>query len=81
MIMLIISYNLMRVKSHYGSKLLSTVTLSSCNLLQYIFFVRHCHSTKVMKVLNVAEKNDAAKNIAAYLSRGSSQRVTKSRYN
>jgi hypothetical protein len=29
----------------------------------------------VMKYLNVAEKNDAAKNIAAILSRGASQRV------
>lgn len=29
-----------------------------------------------MKVLNVAEKNDAAKGIAGYLSRGSSRRVT-----
>jgi hypothetical protein len=28
-----------------------------------------------MKYLNVAEKNDAAKNIAAILSRGASQRV------
>ena len=81
MIMLVLSYNLTRVNSHYGSKLLNTVTLSSCNLLQYIFIAEHCHSTKVMKVLNVAEKNDAAKNIAGYLSRGSSQRVTKSRYN
>lgn len=30
---------------------------------------------KTMKVLNVAEKNDAAKNIAGYLSRGTSRRV------
>lgn len=29
----------------------------------------------VMKYLNVAEKNDAAKNIAAILSRGASNRV------
>lgn len=29
-----------------------------------------------MKFLNVAEKNDAAKNIAAHLSRGSAQRVS-----
>lgn len=29
----------------------------------------------VMKYLNVAEKNDAAKNIAAILSRGNSNRV------
>lgn len=31
---------------------------------------------ETMKVLNVAEKNDAAKNIAALLSRGTSNRVT-----
>lgn len=30
-----------------------------------------------MNVLNVAEKNDAAKNIAAYLSRGTYKRVIK----
>lgn len=29
-----------------------------------------------MKYLNVAEKNDAAKNISAHLSRGTSQRVS-----
>ena len=29
-----------------------------------------------MKVLNVAEKNDAAKNIAGHLSRGTSNRVS-----
>lgn len=32
-------------------------------------------SPTTMKFLNVAEKNDAAKNIAAHLSRGSAQRV------
>lgn len=32
---------------------------------------------KTMKVLNVAEKNDAAKNIAGLLSRGTSHRVRK----
>lgn len=31
----------------------------------------------IMNVLNVAEKNDAAKNIAAYLSRGAYKRVIK----
>jgi len=30
-----------------------------------------------MKVLNVAEKPDATKNIAGYLSRGTSRRVNK----
>lgn len=32
-------------------------------------------SNEIMKVLNVAEKNDAAKNIAAHLARGTSKRV------
>lgn len=31
---------------------------------------------KIMKYLNVAEKNDAAKNIATILSNGNSRRVT-----
>lgn len=35
-------------------------------------------NTKVMKYLNVAEKNDAAKNIAAILSNGNSRRVSNS---
>lgn len=35
---------------------------------------------KVMKVLNVAEKNDAAKRIAALLSNGQSQMVRKGQY-
>jgi hypothetical protein len=35
---------------------------------------RHC-SNRVMKVLNVAEKHDAAKNIAGHLSRGASRKV------
>lgn len=42
--------------------------------------VRFCStraSPIVMRYLNVAEKNDAAKNIAAILSRGASQRVGK----
>lgn len=34
----------------------------------------------VMKYLNVAEKNDAAKNIAAILSRGNSNRVSPKTY-
>lgn len=33
-------------------------------------------SQEIMKYLNVAEKNDAAKNIAAILSRGASTRVS-----
>lgn len=31
--------------------------------------------TEIMKYLNVAEKNDAAKNIALHLSRGTSRKV------
>lgn len=34
-----------------------------------------------MKYLNVAEKNDAAKNIAGFLSRGNSNRVIKTSRN
>nr|XP_003702899.2 PREDICTED: DNA topoisomerase 3-alpha isoform X3 [Megachile rotundata] len=46
-----------------------------CKLQQYcLFFARFNSSVEVMKVLNVAEKNDAAKNIAGYLSRGTSKR-------
>lgn len=37
--------------------------------------VRHFCNRVAMKYLNVAEKNDAAKNIAAILSRGNSARV------
>lgn len=37
-----------------------------------------CHeSSGIMKVLNVAEKNDAAKNIAILLSRGNSNKVNR----
>ncbi|XP_046143388.1 DNA topoisomerase 3-alpha isoform X1 [Osmia bicornis bicornis] len=39
-----------------------------------LFLARFKSSVKVMKVLNVAEKNDAAKNIAGYLSKGTSKR-------
>ncbi|XP_076233663.1 topoisomerase 3-alpha isoform X2 [Calliopsis andreniformis] len=42
--------------------------------VQCAFFMSCNSSIKVMKVLNVAEKNDAAKNIAGYLSRGTSRR-------
>ena len=41
----------------------------------YQQFVRLNSSVTVMKVLNVAEKNDAAKNIAGYLSCGTCNRV------
>lgn len=47
-----------------------------CKSKQYqLFLARFKSSVKVMKVLNVAEKNDAAKNIAGYLSKGTSKRV------
>lgn len=41
----------------------------------HILLVIRCKS-EAMKYLNVAEKNDAAKNIAAHLSRGTSRRVS-----
>lgn len=39
-------------------------------------FVKKFCTEMPIKILNVAEKNDAAKNIAELLSRGSSRRVT-----
>ncbi|XP_033340124.2 topoisomerase 3-alpha isoform X1 [Megalopta genalis] len=42
--------------------------------MPYLFLARYIGSKTTMKVLNVAEKNDAAKNIASYLSRGNSRR-------
>lgn len=41
----------------------------------YIRLLSHCNF-ETMKYLNVAEKNDAAKNIAQHLSRGTSRRVS-----
>lgn len=50
-------------------------------LFRYVYGIRICRysnkellNTK-MKILNVAEKNDAAKNIAGHLSGGNLQRV------
>lgn len=48
-------------------------------LFENVYRIHFCgHSNKVknkMRVLNVAEKNDAAKNIAGHLSNGNFQRV------
>lgn len=46
-----------------------------CPLL--VVIRRKTDSAYTMKYLNVAEKNDAAKNIALHLSRGTSRRVNK----
>lgn len=43
----------------------------------YVSVVIQRFKSERMKFLNVAEKNDAAKNIALHLSRGTSQRVLK----
>ena len=40
-----------------------------------LFFFRLKEAKSIMRILNVAEKNDAAKNIAAQLSNGSSRMV------
>lgn len=51
------------------------------NLLKNVYPIHICRysnkevNCKRMKVLNVAEKNDAAKNIAGHLSGGNLQRV------
>lgn len=60
----------------FVTKVFNTAQLSLYESKQYYqFFIRFKSSFTVMKVLNVAEKNDAAKGIAGYLSRGSSKRV------
>lgn len=43
----------------------------------FLIIIRsYCKNTGgIMKFLNVAEKNDAAKNIAGFLSRGTARRV------
>ncbi|XP_076641227.1 topoisomerase 3-alpha isoform X2 [Halictus rubicundus] len=56
------------------TKLFDVLTLNLSKRAQYLSFARYTDSKEVMKVLNVAEKNDAAKNIAGYLSRGNSRR-------
>lgn len=61
----------------FVTKVFNTAQLSLYESKQNIvsFFIRFKSSFTIMKVLNVAEKNDAAKSIAGYLSRGSSKRV------
>ncbi|KAK1129739.1 hypothetical protein K0M31_019453 [Melipona bicolor] len=67
----------------FVTKIFDTVKLSLYESRQcYQQFVRLNSSDTVMKVLNVAEKNDAAKNIAGYLSRGTcNRREGLSKYN
>lgn len=65
------------------SKLYTTIycSLKSINNLSIqkpanaFYSLRRYCSKRIMKVLNVAEKPDAAKNIAAHLSRGTSRKV------
>ena len=60
------------------TQILKKFTVLLSNKSSFIYSIRHL-STKNMplvKVLNVAEKNDAAKNIAQVLSNGRSQRVS-----
>lgn len=50
----------------------------NCNVGSILVVIRKKSDTiDTMKYLNVAEKNDAAKNIALHLSRGTSRRVIK----
>lgn len=57
-----------RTLESIGSKLFKPTNVS--------YGVKRYHSEHNMKVLNVAEKHDAAKNIAGYLSRGTSRKVS-----
>lgn len=54
---------------------LKSNNLSSKKSVNAFYSLRRYCSKGIMKVLNVAEKPDAAKNIAGYLSRGTSRRV------
>lgn len=60
---------------------MSVLVRNGFNLKRKVFNFYPCRlilircKTETMKYLNVAEKNDAAKNIALHLSRGTSRRV------
>lgn len=47
-----------------------------CSFSFQLNYSKSLNSKTVMRILNVAEKNDAAKNIAGLLSGGNSQRVS-----
>lgn len=58
-----------------------SILLKPIQCITKLFLYRYCNAA-VMKVLNVAEKNDAAKNISFFLSNGSSRRREgQSKYN
>lgn len=67
--MLNISINIQSINANVMLNVLTRFKYTKHVALRYT-------STKTMKYLNVAEKNDAAKNIASILSRGASNRVT-----
>lgn len=61
---------------NFIAKVPNIAKLGSYKSIQYYQLAVRCNSSDtIMKVLNVAEKNDAAKNIAGHLSRGTSNRV------
>ncbi|OXU30865.1 hypothetical protein TSAR_001335, partial [Trichomalopsis sarcophagae] len=60
----------LNVSIHVKKKLVVNLTKKFSNTAAKL----NCQKQPIMKVLNVAEKNDAAKNIAGYLSRGTSRR-------
>lgn len=55
-----------------GEKKMSFLKLKTCLNVR---FYSAANNNNIMKYLNVAEKNDAAKNIAGFLSRGTARRV------
>lgn len=66
----------------YLNRLIDTIRFNSCSLNTWLCSKSvktssGCLTTnQTMKILNVAEKNDAAKSIAAVMSRNSSARVS-----
>lgn len=72
-------YNLLSRVSFCNVTLNQTVS-NSPKFISNLYSIRHYCSKQTfgkckMKVLNVAEKHDAAKNIAYYLSRGNNRKV------
>lgn len=68
----------MRYITHYVTFIsaFKNIKISTIKLTNNtISIVRNKSTNHIMKVLNVAEKNDAAKNIAGYLSRGNCKKV------
>jgi len=72
-------YNITLLNRITPCNLILKSVINSCKSTNASFIVTRWYCLQhTMKVLNVAEKHDAAKNIAGYLSRGTSRKVISS---